>query len=173
MSVDSARSSSRSAAALVSRLLLYSGYTFVRQESREIAPFLEELTAGMATRIGQPHQVTCDFRARGARIQLGTGMLEEAIEELIANAAAAMPEGGKIHLSTRMATGEDSGNRRDIVIAVSDQGIGMDQASLARAKEPFFTRREVGKGMGLSAPEVPAVIRSARPTLQTMPARRR
>lgn len=149
------------ASALVSRLLLYSGYTFTRLENLEIDPCLKAVAKSMVDRIGKPHRLTCDFRARGALVPLDNDMLKEALEELILNAAAAMPDGGEIRISTKLSMRSDSSDRGDIVIAVSDHGIGMDHATLAKAREPFFTRRDVGEGMGLGLSLVDGIARIA------------
>jgi signal transduction histidine kinase len=75
------------------------------------------------------------------------------------NARDAMPEGGQIILAAREAavkTDEPGGLKagRYICISVSDTGEGMDQATLSRAMEPFFTTKGPGKGTGLGLPMV-------------------
>jgi PAS domain S-box-containing protein len=70
--------------------------------------------------------------------------LEEVFINLINNAIDAMPEGGKITLSTENDGGE-------IIASVVDTGIGMGQEVLERAPEPFYTTKdERGTGLGLS-----------------------
>ena len=70
-----------------------------------------------------------------------------------------MPDGGEIRLSTRSERKEDSSNRRKIIITVIDKGIGMDDTMLAKAREPFFTTREVGQGIGLGLSLVDGISR--------------
>src|SRR5207249_6678390 len=73
---------------------------------------------------------------------------------LAVNARDAMPQGGRLTIAARL---EDigAGHRsalsagRYVAISVSDTGEGMDEATLARATEPFFTTKGVGKGTGL------------------------
>lgn len=149
------------AAKLVNRLLLYSGYTLAQLDFLEIDVHLDNIARDQASRLGTPYRLTLDLRAADAVVELGSDMLKEAIEELIRNAAAAMPEGGEIHLSTRLTLPDDATDPPKIVIAVSDQGVGMDDATLAKAREPFFTRREVGKGMGLGLSFVDGLARIA------------
>lgn len=148
------------AAALVRRLLVFSGFTFTRPASLDVDTYLGDISKQLD--VGQPHRLTCEFRARGGVVQLEADMLREALEELISNAIAAMPEGGEICLSTRVAMRGDSGNPSEvIIIAVSDHGTGMDQATLSKAREPFFTRRDVGQGMGLGLSLVDGIARIA------------
>lgn len=149
------------AAVLVSRLLAYSGYSTARPDIIVIDPCLGEIAKELATQFGQHHQLACDLRAPGAVVKLDARMLREAVEELIANAAAAMPSGGEIRLSTRSVRQDISNNQHKIVVAVSDQGIGMEEAMLAKACEPFFTTREVGQGVGLGLSLVHGVSRIA------------
>lgn len=70
--------------------------------------------------------------------------LHHVLSHLITNAVDALPEGGKITLSTR-ATADQ------VAISVSDNGIGMDTDTQKRIFEPFFTtKQDVGSGLGLS-----------------------
>ena len=68
-----------------------------------------------------------------------------------------MPEGGTITIAGRQAGEEDAVDLpegRFICLSVADTGSGMDAATLARAQEPFFTTKGVGKGTGLGLPMV-------------------
>jgi signal transduction histidine kinase len=130
-------------------------------ENFELDPHLRRIAMDLADRIEKPHQLTFDFRGDDAIIELGADMLKEAVEELVSNAVAAMPQGGEIHLSTWLAAQSDLEQPRNIVISVSDQGIGMDEATLNKAPEPFFTKREVGQGMGLGLSFVDGLARIA------------
>jgi CheY-like chemotaxis protein len=80
--------------------------------------------------------------------------LELAVLNLVLNARDAMPDGGKIIISGKEQTvaaanalGLPAGDY--VCIAVTDNGIGMDAETLARAVEPFFTTKGVGRGTGL------------------------
>ena len=72
------------------------------------------------------------------------GELREAVTNLIFNAVDAMPEGGRIAIRTRAA--DD-----DVVVEISDTGLGMPEEVRRRCLEPFFTTKgEHGTGMGLA-----------------------
>jgi PAS domain S-box-containing protein len=79
--------------------------------------------------------------------------LESALLNLVVNARDAMPAGGTIVISAdETVIRQIDGNLkpgRYIVLSVTDQGEGMDEDTLARATEPFFTTKGVGKGTGL------------------------
>lgn len=80
---------------------------------------------------------------------------EAAVVNLAANARDAMPRGGSVTIAAwteELAEPiEEIGLRagRYVVVAVSDTGMGMDPATLARVGEPFFTTKERGRGTGL------------------------
>jgi len=80
--------------------------------------------------------------------------LEMALLNLSVNARDAMPDGGTLRISASaeaVEPGHPSGLCRGayIRLSVADSGIGMDEATLARAVEPFFSTKGVGKGTGL------------------------
>jgi len=79
-----------------------------------------------------------------AVIMADAGELREVLVNMIFNAVDAMPEGGTLTLSTRMAEGL-------VEISVSDTGVGMSEEVRSRIFDPFFTTKgKAGMGLGLS-----------------------
>ncbi|MCU0984039.1 MAG: histidine kinase famiy protein [Acetobacteraceae bacterium] len=82
---------------------------------------------------------------------------EMAILNLLMNARDAMPEGGRIVITTvnREVTAEAQNAPADLlmgsyaVLSITDTGVGMPREVLARALDPFFTTKEAGRGTGL------------------------
>ena len=70
------------------------------------------------------------------------GQLQQAIITLATNAVDAMPSGGVLTIASRSV-----GN--NLLVEVSDTGVGIPPESLAKIFEPFFTTKEVGQGTGL------------------------
>jgi CheY-like chemotaxis protein len=82
------------------------------------------------------------------------GQLETSLIKLATNARDAMPQGGRLLLSSTsetVATQHPAGldPRRYVRFSVADTAIGMDAATLARAAEPFYTTKAAGAGTGL------------------------
>jgi PAS domain S-box-containing protein len=80
--------------------------------------------------------------------------LETALLNLAVNARDAMPEGGRLTITTR-PDGEF------VAIEVADTGLGMSAEVRERVFEPFFTTKEVGKGSGLGLSQVYGFVRQS------------
>jgi len=86
--------------------------------------------------------------------------LELVILNLAINARDAMPAGGRVVVETRNVKASERNKPVElgpgdyVMIAVADSGAGMSPEVLARACEPFFTTKELGKGSGLGLAQV-------------------
>jgi CheY-like chemotaxis protein len=86
---------------------------------------------------------------------IDAGQIESIIVNLAINARDAMPEGGRLTISTANAGKDDRRRPRDlaaaeyVVVSVRDTGTGMTNEVLSKVFEPFFTTKPVGKGTGL------------------------
>ncbi|TKR33404.1 PAS domain S-box protein [Luteimonas gilva] len=84
---------------------------------------------------------------------------EAAVLNLVINARDAMPDGGRISIATHLRRTAppdrpEAAASDYVCVAVSDTGVGMSEALLQRAVEPFFTTKEIGKGSGLGLSQV-------------------
>ena len=77
-------------------------------------------------------------------LEADAGSLSQLFLNLFLNAIQAMPDEGRIFLSSRFAP---DGR---ILIEVADTGTGIDQAALGKVFDPFYTTKASGTGMGLA-----------------------
>ena len=89
------------------------------------------------------HTLSLDLNRDLPKLRADAGSLRQLLMNLLLNAIAFTPEGGKISITT----GPDSNSR--IRLSVSDTGVGIPAEHLGKIFDPFFTTRSVGEGAGL------------------------
>jgi two-component system cell cycle sensor histidine kinase/response regulator CckA len=101
----------------------------------------------------------------GGMVLADPAQLRQILLNLVLNARDALPQGGEIQISTRSAefpsNGEPGKVRRAVVLAVKDNGCGMDAETCARLFEPFFTTKNPGEGTGLGLATVQRIVNAA------------
>jgi signal transduction histidine kinase len=81
-------------------------------------------------------------------IRVDPMQVEQVIVELLSNAMHAMPQGGTLTVAAHAAP--LTNGRTEVVVEISDTGVGIPPATLAHVCEPFFTTRAEGTGLGLA-----------------------
>jgi CheY-like chemotaxis protein len=77
--------------------------------------------------------------------------LRDVFTNLVFNAVDAMPSGGVLTIATRVVQGAALAGRRQVVVEVSDTGVGMDEETRRSCLDPFFTTKgDAGTGLGLA-----------------------
>jgi CheY-like chemotaxis protein len=107
--------------------------------------------------LGSAIQIETRFSLGLPKASADANQLELAILNLSMNAKDAMPRGGSIVISARERNVQDEPGLkpgRYVCLSVTDAGTGMDEQTLKRATEPFYTTKGVGKGTGLGLPMV-------------------
>ncbi len=158
------------AATLVSRLLSFSRQQPLSPQRTDANKLLGGMEDVLRRTI--PESITMEFvRAGGLwSTHVDPHGLESTLLNLTVNARDAMPEGGRLTFETANAHLDDpyAAAHADItagqyvLIAVTDNGIGMPPEVIARAFEPFFTTKEVGAGTGLGLSQVYGFTKQSR-----------
>jgi PAS domain S-box-containing protein len=152
--LDTAMQGAQRGATLTQRMLAFAR----RQELRREAVNVYRLANGMKEFLSQSMGPGVDVEIAVPRllssVSTDANQLETALQNLALNARDAMPRGGRIRISANeeQLTGPHPSGLLPgtyVCISVEDAGEGMDEATLARATQPFFTTKGVGKGTGL------------------------
>ena len=161
--IDGAIQSAERAKTLVQRLLAFAR----RQPLQPSAVDVGKLVTGMADLVastsGPQIRVVVETADDLPAAKADQNQLEMALLNLSVNARDAMPDGGTLRI-TADADLIGSGHRsklragRYIRLSVSDTGLGMDETTLRRAIEPFFSTKGVGKGTGLGLSMVHGLV---------------
>jgi signal transduction histidine kinase/CheY-like chemotaxis protein len=150
--IDAGMQAASRAATLVQRLLAFARRQDLSVRSVNVGALLEGMSDLIRRSLDPAIEVHITHSADLPPARVDPNQLELAILNLAINARDAMPRGGTLHIEADSVTSEGGGGLQagDYVrIAVRDNGTGMDEQTLARAIEPFFSTKGVGKGTGL------------------------
>lgn len=152
--IEGAAQSAERARVLVQRLLAFAR----RQPLQPVAVDVGGVVRGMADLVasttGPQIKVVVEAPDDLPPALADTNQLEMALLNLAVNARDAMPDGGTLRVSAsaeavQPGMSERLKSGRYVRVSVADTGSGMDEATLARAVEPFFSTKGVGQGTGL------------------------
>jgi len=152
--ISGALQAAERATTLVQRLLSFARRQHLESRTVDIKDLVEGMYDLMQRTIGPHIKVQLETAPDLPPARVDPGQLELALLNLAVNARDAMGGGGRLRLmvdeaQVDMAATEGLAPGRYIHIAVSDTGVGMDEATLKRAIEPFFTTKGHGEGTGL------------------------
>jgi CheY-like chemotaxis protein len=154
--MDAAVTSANRAAALTHRLL-----AFARRQPLDPKPIdgnqlvrgIEDL---LRRTVGEQIQIKMDLDPTLWPTFTDDNQLESALLNLVINARDAMPEGGRLTITTRNVVMREFHYQQDdiepgeyTVISVGDTGVGIPPENLSKVFEPFFTTKPIGQGTGL------------------------
>lgn len=151
--LKAAQESAERGAALTKRLLAFARRQELHPEAIELGGLIDGLIEMLRRSVGPTVGIELHISEDLELIEVDPNQLELALLNLTLNARDAMPDGGRITITARNA--DMSGamvalqNGRYVQVSVIDDGTGMDDATLKRCTEPFFTTKERGKGTGL------------------------
>ncbi len=151
--IDGALQSAERAKTLVQRLLAFARRQPLQSTAVDVGRLIEGMADLLSSTTGPQVRVVVNVADDLPPAKADPNQLEMALLNLGVNARDAMPDGGTLRISaTRESIRHPRGELKRghyIRLSVADTGAGMDEATLARAVEPFFSTKGVGKGTGL------------------------
>jgi signal transduction histidine kinase/ActR/RegA family two-component response regulator len=140
------------AAALTGQLLAFARRQPLRPEVVDVNDLVRGMIDLLDRTLGERIDVQTDLANDSCTVEVDRAQLESALLNVAVNARDAMPDGGRLDISTAVSREPDQGAM--IAISIADTGAGMDEETLNRAIEPFFTTKISGKGTGLGLSQV-------------------
>lgn len=154
---------------LTRQLLAFTRKSAVQPQLLDMNARLRDAVKLIRPLMGDDVEIVVSPRGDAAIIEIDPGQLDQIILNLAVNARDAMPRGGKFIIETASVELDEVFTAQHqpmkagqyVLLAVSDNGIGMDQATIGRIFEPFFTTKDIGKGTGLGLATVYGIVQQS------------
>jgi PAS domain S-box-containing protein len=167
--VENIKKATERGSSLTRQLLTFSRSSVIQPRVLDLNERLKDVGKLLRPLMGDDVEILIVSKSTSAVIEADPGQLDQIVVNLAVNARDAMPRGGKFILETRAekfdeAFAEQHQNMaagKYVLLAVSDTGNGMDEATVSRIFEPFFTTKETGKGTGLGLATVYGIVKQS------------
>ncbi len=161
------RSAAEGAAALSKQLLVFSRQKAVEPKVVRMNTLVAHAGKLLERVIGANQELAVELSESAGSVKADPGQIEQVIMNLAINARDAMPNGGKLTIETAGVEMDAASFDGEALVrpgpyallAVSDNGMGMDARTQQRVFEPFFTTKEEGKGTGLGLATVYGIVK--------------
>ncbi|WP_417680449.1 cell cycle histidine kinase CckA [Roseibium sp.] len=156
------------AAGLVRQLLAFSRRQTLRPQRLELNDVLADLSILLDRLLGEKVELKVIHGRDLWPVMADLNQLEQVIVNLAVNAGDAMPDGGRLTISTKNVSEAEStqfDNTRGMppgeytLVEVEDTGTGMPPEVMEKIFDPFFSTKEVGKGTGLGLSTVYGIVK--------------
>jgi PAS domain S-box-containing protein len=153
---------------LTRQMLAFSRTSAIQPRILDLNERLREISKLLRPLLGDDVEILLLPRSP-AVVEADPGQLDQIVVNLAVNARDAMPRGGKFILETgAVRFDEEFATKHSampagkyVLLAVSDTGSGMDEATVSGIFEPFFTTKEAGKGTGLGLATVYGIVKQS------------
>jgi two-component system, cell cycle sensor histidine kinase and response regulator CckA len=157
------------AAAMTRRLLAFGRQQVLQPEVLDVNKAILSLEQTLKRNLGENVALELILSDEVGRVSVDPGQLEQVILELTDNAVEAMPDGGRLTIRTTEQPPEPGVTRdgqeiepgRYVMIAISDDGIGIAEDLFDRVTEPFVTTKELGRGSGMGLPTALGIVKQS------------
>ena len=155
------------ATALTRQLLAYSRKQMIQRRPLHLNEIVKQTASMLRRVIGEHISLDTELEPGLPFIFADAASVDQVIMNLALNARDAMPDGGRLILSTLSLLIDEAYQSRSpeaqlgrhVCLTVKDTGHGMDAATMSRIFEPFFTTKEPGKGTGMGMATVYGVLK--------------
>ncbi|HEX8064939.1 MAG TPA: PAS domain S-box protein [Thermoleophilaceae bacterium] len=165
--VDEIRRAAERASELTRQLLIFSRRDPAMPQVLDLNDLVADMERLLRRTIGEHLELRTSSGEGLCCVKADASQLEQVVLNLVVNARDAMPHGGTIEIEARVA-GPAAPDRPAhlpegdyVVLAVRDEGVGMEPGVAARAFEPFFTTKRKGAGTGLGLATVYGTVTQA------------
>ena len=167
--IDNIKKATERGSSLTRQLLTFSRSSSIKPRILDLNERLRDVSKLLRPLMGDDVEILIVSKSPAAVVEADPGQLDQIVVNLAVNARDAMPRGGKFILETRSERFDEdfAGQNQNmpagkyVLLAVSDTGNGMDEATVARIFEPFFTTKETGKGTGLGLATVYGIVKQS------------
>ncbi|MEZ0497392.1 PAS domain S-box protein [Sphingomonas sp. IW22] len=139
------------ATSLTSQLLAFARRQPLEPEVMDLSVRLDAMGEMLQRTLGSVYDLQLDLAPALWPVEIDPTGLEAALLNAVLNARDAMPDGGRITISTANATREQGDG---VLLSIQDTGEGIPAETLERVFEPFFTTKPTGKGTGLGLSQI-------------------
>jgi PAS domain S-box-containing protein len=167
--LEEIRKAADRAVGLTGQLLAFSRQQVMERKVVVLEDLVKQIRKMLTSLVGEDIEIAMQFESSACVVLMDPSQLEQVIMNLVVNARDAMPAGGKLTIETAVVEFDEDYSAahwpattgRHAMLAVSDTGIGMDDATRARIFEPFFTTKGPGKGTGLGLATVYGIVKQS------------
>lgn len=139
-------------AALTRRILVFSRQEQLRPERLDVNEVVAATKEALSGAVGEDVEFVTDLAQDLPPVEIDRSELERLLLNLVVNSRKAMPNGGRLIIKTDAVESPGADVRPMVRLCVTDTGVGMSEAVLEHAFEPYFTTdTETGTGLGLSS----------------------